>query len=179
MIVFLVSGLGHGANWTFVCWGLLHGAYQIIGGMLRPVKDRLNRRFSVNTQCFSYQFGQGVITFVLVCIAWIFFRAETISDALSILAHMFTRPDPWALFDGTIYTLGLARPQLNILLCATGVLMAFDLVKYETGRSIDVFLASQILWFPLASLIGLFMSIVIFGMYGPAFNAQAFIYFQF
>ena len=179
LIVFLVSGLWHGANWTFVAWGLLHGLYQVIGGLLAPLKERLNRRLGVNTQCFSHAAGQILITFALTCIAWIFFRAETISDALSILARIFTRPDPWAFFDGTIYTLGLSRPQMNILLCATGVLAAFDLVKYRTGKSVEAFLAVQNLWFRWAVLVMLFMAIVVFGMYGPAFDAQAFIYFQF
>ncbi len=179
MIVFLVSGLWHGASWTFVVWGLLHGLYQIVGGLLRPLKDKLFRRLGMNTQCFSFFLGQTLVTFALVCIAWVFFRAQTLSDALSILSRMFTQPDPWALFDGTLYTLGLSRPQINILLCSTAVLLVFDGIRYKTGKGFEAALAGQNTWFRWAVFIALFMSIVIFGMYGPAFDAQAFIYFQF
>jgi len=179
MIVFLVSGLWHGASWTFVIWGLLHGVYQIAGGLLRPYKDRLYQRLHVNTACFSHTLAQTLCTFALVCFAWIFFRAETLHDAFSIITRIFTMPDPWSLFNGEFYELGLSRPQMNILLSSAAALMAVDLVKYKTGKTIDSLLASQNTWFRWLVLIGLIMSIVIFGMYGPEFNAQAFIYFQF
>ena len=80
LITFLVSGLWHGANWTFVLWGGLHGIYQVIGqltlGMRRRVKKLLH--------LYDNKIGgliSVIITFGLVCFGWIFFRANTASDA--------------------------------------------------------------------------------------------------
>ena len=75
LITFLVSGLWHGANWTFVIWGGLHGLYlvaeRLLGEKFRPGK---------------------IVTFILVCFAWIFFRSATVSDAFAVIGQIFS---PW------------------------------------------------------------------------------------
>ncbi len=75
LITFLISGLWHGANWTFVIWGGLHGLYlvteRLLGEKFRPGK---------------------AVTFFLVCFAWIFFRSASVSDAFAVIAQIFT---PW------------------------------------------------------------------------------------
>ena len=68
---------------------------------------------------------------------------------------------------------------MNVLLLAVAILLSFDFVKYRTGRTFEAFLETQNLWFRWMVFIGLFLMILIFGVYGPAFDAQAFIYFQF
>jgi alginate O-acetyltransferase complex protein AlgI len=84
LLVFLISGLWHGANWTFIVWGLLHGLYIIISLMLAP----LRKLFTVRPDMARYTRKLFVlVTFFLVCMAWIFFRAHTITDALYILTH--------------------------------------------------------------------------------------------
>lgn len=89
-IVFLISGLWHGANWTFIIWGALHGFYQVIGTMTASTRDALVERLRLNSRSTVYKFLQVGTTFTLVCLAWVFFRANTISDAWYILLHMFT-----------------------------------------------------------------------------------------
>lgn len=179
LIVFLVSGLWHGANWTYVVWGALHGAYQLLGDLLKPCKNWLYRKCKVKTDCFSFALGQVLMTFALTCIAWVFFRADSITDAWNILVRIFTDPDPWSLFNGTFYTLGLERQEMNILLIGVGLLLLVDIIRYFRHQTLDVFLESQNLWFEWAVVIGLILAVLIFGVYGPAFDAQAFIYFQF
>lgn len=92
MAVFLASGLWHGANWTFVVWGGLHGAAMVAETLL-PARARLPRRLG---QC---------LTFAFVCFAWIFFRADTVADALALAAAL---PTGW----GALPDLGLALPDL-------------------------------------------------------------------
>ena len=179
LITFLVSGLWHGANWTYVIWGGLHGVYQIIGKELRPVKDRLNARLGVKTGSFSHKLGQTLVTFGLSSFAFIFFRADTVGVALGYIARMLTKWDPWALSDGTLYTLGLDRSEWNVLFIALLVLLVVDLLKYRTGKRIDVFLREQSLWFRWLCVGGLVLAVVIFGEYGLGFDAKQFIYFQF
>lgn len=179
LIVFLVSGLWHGANWTYIVWGALHGAYQVIGDLLKPIKDKIINRLRIKTTCFSFTFGQILLTFVFTCLAWIFFRAESISDAFNILKTIFTDMDPWFLFSNSIYGLGLDQQEFNILLVSLIALFAVDAIKFFFKKEFDEFLDEQNTLFQWIVIIGLIMAVIIFGVYGPSFDAQSFIYFQF
>ena len=179
MITFLVSGLWHGANWTYVVWGGIHGLYQIIGAELRGVKDRINERLHTNTECLSYKLGQILVTFVLTDFAWIFFRSNTLKDAFAYIGRMVTKVDLWSFFNGELYHLGLERPELNILFLGLILLLLVDLIRYIRRERIDTFLAGQNLWFRWAVLLFLIGAIAVCGVYGPAYDAKQFIYFQF
>lgn len=179
MIVFLVSGLWHGANWTFVLWGALHGAYQIVGRLTLPVRTKLYEKLHVKTDSFSFKFFQIIFTFILVDLAWIFFRADTIGQAFLYIQRIFTQVDIWSIFNGSIYTLGLERPEFNILLLAVVALFLVDLQKYKKNKRLDEALESEMLGFRWLVLLLLLFAVVVFGAYGTAFDAQEFIYFQF
>lgn len=179
MITFLVSGLWHGASWSFVAWGGLHGAYQVIGDRLGPVKRRIEDRLNVNRDCFSYRLGQVLVTFGFVNFAWVFFRAANLKEACGILGRIVTRWNPWVLSDQSLYRLGLDVTEVHILAVSLLVLFLVDRVKYKTGKTLDLFLREQVLWFRWLVLFALLFGIIIYGMYGPAFSAAAFIYFQF
>ena len=79
MVVFLLSGLWHGANWTYVFWGAIHGLAQVIENLL-PKKN--------NTYWFKSLFKM-LFVFVFCAFAWIFFRANSINDAFVLIGHMF------------------------------------------------------------------------------------------
>lgn len=179
MITFLVSGLWHGASWHYVVWGGIHGLYQVIGAQLRPIKQKINDKLGTKTESFSYGFGQACVTFVLTTFAWIFFRAETLRQACSYIKRIFTKPDWWVLSDGSLYELGLERPEMNILLCSLGILFLTSIVRYLRGEQVDVFLARQCIWFRWLVIAVLFAFICLFGIYGPGYDASQFIYFQF
>ena len=179
MIVFLVSGLWHGARWNFVAWGGIHGLYQVIGDLTRHTKEKIIKRLQIKTECMSWKLLQTVITFSLVVFAWVFFRADSITDALYFIKRMLIRQTPWALFDGTIYTLGLDATEMNILIFSIIVLLLVDLIKYRKKINLDEFLFEQNIWFEWLVLIVLIGMIFVFGEYGPAFDVQQFIYFQF
>lgn len=134
---------------------------------------------NVKTDCFSWKFLQMTVTFVLVVFAWIFFRADSIRDALGVIKRIVICQTPWVLFDGEIYNLGLDRIEMNILIVSLVILFLVDLVRYLKKQTLDVFLMSQNLWFEWFAVIGLIVMIFIFGEYGPTFDPQQFIYFQF
>lgn len=179
MIVFLASGLWHGADWSYVVWGGIHGAYQVIGDYLASFREKCIRKLRVNTACFSWKFLQTAVTFILVVFAWIFFRADSIGDALQYIRRIWVRPTPWVLFNGEIFTLGLDRPEMNILFVAICMLGLVDLVRYRKKMTLDVFLMQQNLWFRGGVMIGLVVLIFVCGKYGVGFDPQQFIYFQF
>ncbi|RIK30272.1 MAG: membrane-bound O-acyltransferase family protein [Anaerolineae bacterium] len=89
-ITFVVSGLWHGANWTFVIWGALHGIFVLLNHILEPYWTRL-RKTGFATRFPSALDGLSLLsTFGLVCFAWIFFRASTLPDAFYIATHLFS-----------------------------------------------------------------------------------------
>lgn len=88
LIVFVLSGLWHGANWTFVCWGLYHALLfipLILMGVNRKHLDDLSSKKGVKKG-----FVQIFVTFILVTIGWIIFRAENITQAIDYITHIFT-----------------------------------------------------------------------------------------
>ena len=179
MITFLVSGLWHGAGWTFIVWGGLHGLYQIVGDMTKGIRNRINGVLHINTNVFSYKFGQVVGTYILTTFAWIFFRADTLQDAIYYIFRIFRHIDPWALFDESLYTLGLDRFESNVLIVALLVLLAVDLLKYFRNINLSDFLMAQNLVFRWIVILGLIAAVLAYGMYGIEFDSAQFIYFEF
>ncbi|MCP4601778.1 MAG: MBOAT family protein, partial [Proteobacteria bacterium] len=92
MVVFLVSGLWHGANWTFVAWGALHGIYLVIGRLTKRTRERFFARLTLLPRQFKriWPGFQIALTFALTTFAWIFFRADSLSDALLVVGRMAT-----------------------------------------------------------------------------------------
>ena len=97
MITFLVSGVWHGAGWTFVAWGLIHGAYQCVGRATKPLQEKLRIPAAVRV----------VITFCLVTFAWIFFRAGSMGEALGVIRGIAHIPQDIGAFFSLRTTLGL------------------------------------------------------------------------
>lgn len=178
MIVFLTSGLWHGANWTFVIWGALHGGFIVIGDLLKPLKHKIARFLHISTVSLPYLALQTIITFLLVNFAWIFFRAETIHHALGIIRQMSLSWDLSVFTDGSLFTLGLSRESFLTGAVSIAVLCLVSLLRYRQIPLDKIIARSSILvqW-PVYLL--LIFSTLIFGIYGPLYSASQFIYFQF
>ena len=176
MLVMLVSGIWHGAGWSFIFWGLLHGAYQVAGEISAP---KLQKRLNTPVGSASQRLGSMIVTFVLVDIAWIFFRAPRLMVALDYIRIMFSRFNPWVLFDGSLLKLGLDQIEMNVLTIALPMLVIVDYIQYKKAIRIDRMLENQCLWFRWAVIILLFTLIWVCGEYGPAFNSSSFIYQSF
>mgnify|MGYP002233398463 FL=1 len=141
LVTFMVSGLWHGANWTFFIWGALHGIYQILEKELRPVIRKINGYCHTKTASFGYRFAKAAVTFALVDFAWIFFRADSVKQALHYVKRMISFCDMWSLFDGSLYTMGLDVQEIHILMIGLTGLIVVDCLQYlkqkKTSRIID------------------------------------------
>ena len=179
LVIFLASGLWHGASWHYVVWGGIHGLLRCLEDLLTPLWEKLEKVTKIRREPFSYRFGKIVITFICVNIAWVFFRAESLSHAAEYLKCMFTRFNPWVLFGEGMYELGLDRREFGILMFALLMLVVVSIIRKKCGREIGVFLAEQNLWFRWAIFIILILLIIIYGVYGVNFSSAKFIYFDF
>ena len=178
-ITFLISGLWHGAGWNYVIWGALHGLYLIFGSITYPLRQKMHHIFQTKTEAVTYKMGKIMGTYILVCFAWIFFRAPDLTAADNIIKRIFTRIDAWSLFDGSLYEQGLDVFEFNILLAATGMLFLVSLIKYHQKKNIDAFLQKEGVVFRGIFLIFLITITVIFGEYGDGNKVKDFVYFQF
>ncbi|MCB0211335.1 MAG: MBOAT family protein [Anaerolineae bacterium] len=106
LIVFLVSGLWHGAAWTFVLWGGLHGLFVIADAATKNLRAGLVQRIGLDQQSPVLAVVSTLFTFILVCLAWVFFRANSVNEAFLLLGTMFPLSNfadinaPWAAVAG-------------------------------------------------------------------------------
>lgn len=179
MITFLVSGLWHGAGWQYILWGAVHGGYQILEYVTAPVAERVNGWLHTKTESFSYRLLQKVKCWLLVCFAYVFFKVPSGRAGLHYLGRMFTKWDPWVLFDKSLYGFGVSENYSHFLWLAVIFLMLVEYLKYKRKLSLDVWLTEQCIWFRWLVVMGMLMTIIVCGVYGAAYEAKNFIYFQF
>lgn len=176
MIVFLISGLWHGSAFTFLIWGGLHGLYQIIGNLTIKPKKLLADKLHIKTEVFSYRLFKVLTTFILVDFAWLFFRANSFTSALLLIRNSFYF-NPWIFTDGSIYKLGLDAKDLSVAFISICIVLMVDLLQRR--KDVRLVLFNQNLIFRWALYIISILVLLIFGVYGPAYSQQQFIYMQF
>jgi D-alanyl-lipoteichoic acid acyltransferase DltB (MBOAT superfamily) len=127
MTVFLVSGLWHGASWTYVIWGALHGTYQIIGYFTKKPRDKFWGRLGVAKDAKWLKALRRFNTFVLVCFAWIFFRANSFADLKLLIAKLFS---DWSIspvyFKDTFSAMGMTMIGGLVALLSVIVMSRLD-----------------------------------------------------
>ena len=130
MIVFAVSGLWHGASFTFVVWGILHGLYQVVGNLTKAPRAALRRRLGIAEDALPLRIVQTAVTSLLVGFAWLFFRANSIADAGVLLAKFFS-PAAWQVPFSLSEDLGLSAVSILTVLISLALLYILDrLVVY-------------------------------------------------
>jgi len=161
-IVFLVSGLWHGSNWTFVFWGAIHGIYLIFGKLKNKILKHFNINF--NPKTFLQKTTSILITFSLTTFAWIFFRVDSISDSFLVIKKII-------FFKGDLF-LG-NKPSFAYSLIAISILFILEL-RQETSSSFkNIKINNYILTTSFYCF--LLLMIILIG----SFDGGQFIYFQF
>ena len=155
LVVFLLSGLWHGAGWTFVLWGLIHGLYQAGSVLLKQ------RRRDLPPKGSGLDFPARVRTFLLVTFPWLFFRAASLGDAAALLSRL---PTGWG---GVCAALEQVMPLALPLIC-------LPLIERLTDRERRDWMSSALVVFCAVTAIGLAWLAQLAGG-----GQNAFIYFQF
>ena len=129
-IVFLISGLWHGAAWTFVLWGLIHGLYQVAGYFTMPLRNKLWEKLRISTDSVLVRGIRRFNTFILVCFGWIFFRANSFSDLGVLLSKLFT---DWS-FTGKYFTSTFDSLGLTLTGAVTSILSILVLQRLDVSK---------------------------------------------
>ncbi|HMU13274.1 MAG TPA: MBOAT family O-acyltransferase, partial [Flavobacteriales bacterium] len=169
-IVFLVSGLWHGANWTYVIWGAMHGAYLVLALLFAPFWEQVVGLTGL-TRTPRLKRGLNVLaTLILVTAAWVFFRASEVGDAFLVYERLFSTP--WSLADLLMLRDGVNKGYFEATLF---VALCFVLIDPLYDAWIKGELAAPSGWKGHLSFAALAVAILIFGYFG----STSFIYFQF
>ncbi len=162
MVIFILCGLWHGANWTFVIWGGLHGFFISVGYLTKAMRSKMLQLYPVRGGILS--FIRIFITFHMVAFAWIFFRVNSFDDAKSFFNHIFTGwPMPFLDLNSMIY--GIAG--IMTVVCV-------EILQHRQRLSLDSFVKMPVVlrWSCYYVLI---FAVILLGVDGDS----AFIYFQF
>ena len=178
MIVFVLSGLWHGASFSFAVWGGLNGLYLLLGDLLRPLRDKLVRILGLHRESFGHRLLCRLMTFALIDFSTVFFRASSLREGFQIIQSIVTASNPWNLFDGSLTRCGLDGKDWTVLLIALLILFAVDRQTYR-GVRVREAIARQDAWFQIAVIVLTVCAILVFGLWGPEFNEANFLYFQF
>jgi len=164
LVTFGISGIWHGADLTFVAWGLLNGLYIIAARMLQPVKEFLKKMTHIDKVPLLPAVLSSAATFAFINFSWIFFRADSFSEAFYIIANMF----------GKTYgdMLGISEFRLYICKIVPFVLILIEMCM-KIPKVVEFYKRSKALRVALYTIC--LSSIILFG----AYDTQAFIYFQF
>ena len=169
VVTFGISGLWHGANWTYVWWGLLNGLYLVMGWLTKGWRNRFFNVVGLEERTLIRKAIMLLSTFLLTCLAWIVFRAHNVGDAVYVMTHLARGWD--------FRSIGTPQFLLRQLPVAVGAIFALEIgqllwqgegaVRSMLGR-----LALPVRW---AVYAGFVMLVLMFGVY----QKMQFIYFQF
>jgi D-alanyl-lipoteichoic acid acyltransferase DltB (MBOAT superfamily) len=171
-IVFVVSGLWHGANWTFIVWGALHALFMVVYVLTEWPRSRLAALSRGSARAVG--FLGWLLTFNLVTLAWVFFRAATMSDAMFVLRSIFSR---WSGLGTAALHPGLDALQFALVLAVIVVLIVLEVVSTRTPMWET--LARQPRWLRWSAYYSFGMAFAILLFLSPQHGPQPFVYFQF
>ncbi|HEY5369696.1 MAG TPA: MBOAT family O-acyltransferase [Hanamia sp.] len=161
-IVFLISGVWHGANWTFIIWGVINGLYLISAIIFNKKRERFYKFIGINEHSVLFRFYQIATTFILTSFAWIFFRANNLDNAFTIIKRI-------SKFDEPIWS---ESPSLMIY-SLMGIFLLLSIEYIKEYKKVVPYISNPI--FKYSVYVFLVLCILLFGV----FDGGQFIYFQF
>lgn len=173
LVTFLISGLWHGANWTFIAWGGVHGLYTVCGVLLRRIRPPEGLRRIADA--WPVKTLQRLFVFFLACVAWVFFRAENLPDAFHVFRYCLEGAgDPLRYVQKGVELMnfrfdGIVKPLIGaaILLGIDGIQLKRDPIDWLNGRP------------PALRILLSVVFVLLIVMFSEKGIASQFIYFQF
>lgn len=183
LVVWFIVGFWHGGSWKYIFGGGLFFFAMIVGGqLLEPVFEWLIKIFRINTKTTSWRVFQNLRTVFLFAAAVSFQRAVSFKTGLKMWRKVFSEFNPWIFVDGTLFRLGLDAKDFFVLFFGLIIILIIEIGEHgNKAESISMrerisrqnIVCRWIIYF------GLVFSVIIFGMYGPNYNAKSFIYAEF
>lgn len=168
--VWFINGLWHGASIKYVLYGLYYYALMMLGVLFKPLLEKFVKILKINTKVFSYRLFQIIRTIIIVCFGMFIFRAESISQVISL-----TKTIPIIGNKIGLFKLGIEKADFVIILIGVLVVLAIELAE-ELKINVREKLEEQNLIFRWIVYLLIIFTIIIFGIYGKGYDAKSFIY---
>ena len=162
LIVFILSGLWHGANWTFVIWGALHGLALVLFTLFKIKPSKIN---------IYQQFLSWLTTYIFVVFAWVFFRSSSIENAITIYQSIFKTDSDKSVVFSFSYN-NFSYGNMNLIFSFLCICALFLFERFTQPKLTDL---NKFVFRDIAFCVIMIILIVLFGVY----NRESFIYFQF
>lgn len=174
-VLWLTVGIWHGGDWKFVIGsGLLHWFYIVMEELLAPPCAHFMEKCHIDSKGRTIRIVRIVRTFFLVCIGDLFFRAVSVGDAFAMLGKAVSVWNPFVLWNGAMFELGLDRVEMIIAVGSLILLWIVSLLQ-RTGSVRDR-IAGKVLPVRWVIWYALLFGVILFGCYGPGYSAGEFIY---
>lgn len=175
--VWLATGIWHGASWNFVVWGLANWLVLMVSEELEPYYDKFHERYPVIGQKKIYKLFQVGRTFLLVCCLNLFDCYSSVADTLCMAGSMFTAGNWNILWNGSLLDIGLTTVDYGVLAFGTILMIIVSLIQrggsVREKSAVCPYAVKFIIWY------GLFLLVLLTGIYGIGYDASQFIYNQF
>ncbi len=180
LVVFFLIGIWHGLTWQYIVNGL-YNALLISGSVaFAPLFKKITEILRIKTETFSFRLFRILRTFVLLCISRIIVKAPNIAEAGRMIKSLFTDFD-FAFItgaDGKLFSYGVDEKEMFLVFVCILILLVVGILQ-ENGMKLRETIAKQNILFRWIMVLGLLFFVIIFGVYGPKYNASAFIYGRF
>lgn len=175
-IIFLVSGLWHGMGLNFICWGMIYVLYYIVSALTETLRKTFKKLLHIQWNSLEDHYIRRFVTFLLVAFAWIFFFGPGIEDACTIITSIFVENNFGVLLETGRFNIGgMVSKDWIVIFVGLVVLLVVDIMR-EKKVNICQIVDSQAIFVRWFVYLGMITAIIVFGIYGPAYGASAFIY---
>lgn len=174
-IVFTCVGVWHGAEWKYVVYGFYQALFVSTATLLEPFYARMRKGLHVRETSAGFQTFRVLRTFLIIMVGRVLSRAGSLGDALAMLGAGVSAWNPQVLWDGSFLAFGVTVAEWVVLAVAVAAWMAVDALN-ERGVVVRERLEARALPLRWAAYILGAMIVLIFGVYGPGFDAASFIY---
>lgn len=175
IIVFIIVGIWHGTGWNYVVYGMYQALFVSTAVLLAPFYKKMKTFFRIDEKTFGWKLFTILRTFVILVFGRMLIKAADLKQAGQLLTRLFSDANPHALFDGTIYQYGLDIKNVFLMYGCILLIIIVDILHEKGFHFRELLMRQGIVFRYLVYYIAVF-SIIIFGIYGPQFDASSFIY---
>ena len=175
-VVWLTTGIWHGAAWNFIVWGLMNFVVIMISQELEPLYAKFHSKFNVKGK-MPYEIFQIIRTILLMSCIRMFDCYRDVPLTFKMIGTMFTEINPEVIVNGALLNIGLTMWDYLVLLVGLIVVLGVSIVKVKVGTIRDKLYEKPFAYYGLMGL--MLVTIIVFGAYGVGYDSSQFIYNQF
>lgn len=177
MITWILIGTWHGTGFNYIFGvGIYMGVIIIFSEMIEPFSKRIKSKLGIEDNSIIWTSFQRVRTFMLFAVGLSFFRAKDFADGILLWKALFKVFNPEIIWDGAILQLGLSKYNMIVLIGACIIMILAYIISYKQQKSIREIVASRNLIIRWCLYWAIIMIVLVFGVYGPEYDASSFIY---